>query len=42
MANTLNVQKAFEAIAKILSARENTQITVLEVKKKEKTKEEPA
>ena len=38
----LNVEKAFEAIARILSEREHVEIRVKEIRKKKETKEDPA
>lgn len=38
--NTLNVRKAYEALARILSERENVKITVVAIKEKEEKKEE--
>ena len=42
MADTINVRRAFEAIARILSDREHVEITVKEIIKKDETEEEPA
>lgn len=42
MTNTLNVKKAYEALARILGERENVKITVVAIKEKENTKEKTA
>lgn len=39
-ANTLNVRKAYEALARIIGERENVKITVVAIKEKEKQEED--
>lgn len=38
--NTLNVRKAYEALARILGERENIKITVVAIKEKEENTED--